>query len=73
MLARVRRWGNSLAIRIRKSDADMAGISEGDVVRVTILRVAKGRGLDLSTLPLIADPDPTTSVNHDRYLYGPMS
>ena len=51
----------------------MAGVSEGDVVRVTILKVAKGRSLDLSTLPLIADPDPTTSVNHDRYLYGPMS
>jgi hypothetical protein len=73
MIARVRRWGNSLAIRLRKSDAAMAGVSEGDLVRVTILRIAKGRGLDLSTLPTIADPDPTASVNHDRYVYGPRS
>ena len=70
MLARVRRWGNSLAIRIRKSDAKIAGVSEGDLVLVTITRVAKGRSLDPSTLPTFDDPDPRASVNHDRYLYS---
>ena len=70
MLARVRRWGNGLAIRVRKSDADIAGVTERDLVRVTIVRIARRGGLDLSTLSTIADPDPTASVNHDRYLYS---
>ena len=70
MLARVRRWGNSLAVRLRRSDTEMAGVSEGDLVQVRIVRVAKGRGLDLTTLPTIEDPDPKASVDHDRYLYG---
>ena len=73
MLARVRPWGNGLAIRLRKSDADIAGVTQGDLVRVTIVRIAKRAGLDLSTLPTIADPDPTGSVNHDRHLYGRRS
>jgi len=59
-----------MAVRLRKSDVDMAGVVEGDLVRVTIVRVAKRRGLDLSTLPTIKDPDPKASLNHDRYLYG---
>ena len=73
MLARVRRWGNSMAVRLRKSELEMAGVSEGDLVRIQIEKVAKGRGLDLSTLPVIQDPDPKASVNHDRYLYGARS
>ena len=62
-----------MAVRLRKADADMAGVAEGDLVQVTIVRVARGRGLDLSTLPTIEDPDPKASVNHDRYLYGAKS
>jgi len=73
MLARVRRWGNSLAIRLRKSELEMAGVAEGDLVKIKIEKVAKGGGLDLSTLPGIRDPDPKASVNHDRYLYGARS
>jgi len=73
MLARVRRWGNSMAVRLRKADVDTAGVVEGDLVQVTIVRVAKRPGLDLSTLPTINDPDPKASVNHDRYLYGAKS
>jgi len=62
-----------MAVRLRKSDVDMAGVAEGDLVQVTIVRVAKGHGLDLSTLPTFNDPDPKASVNHDRYLYGAKS
>jgi hypothetical protein len=52
---------------------DTVGVSEGDLVRVTIVKIAMGRGIDLSTLPVFADPDPKASANHDRYLYGPRS
>jgi len=62
-----------MAVRLRKSELEMAGVSEGDLVRIQIEKVAKGRGLDLSTLPVIQDPDPKASVNHDRYLYGARS
>ncbi len=51
----------------------MAGVSEGDIVRITIVGIARGSGLDLSTLPTFADPDPRVSVDHDRYVYGPRS
>jgi len=62
-----------MAVRLRRSEVDRAGVSEGDLVQVTIVRVAKGRGLDLTSLPTIRDPDPKASVNHDRYLYGAKS
>ena len=73
MLARVRRWGNGLAVRLRKSDPEMKGVSEGDLVEVRIVKVAEGGGLDLSTLITFEDPDRHASVNHDRYLYGAKS
>jgi len=73
MLARVRRWGNSLAVRLQKSATSASGISEGDLVKVTLVKVATGAGIDLSTLPVIRDPDPKASVNHDRYLYEARS
>jgi len=34
MRAKVRRWGNGWALRIRKSDLEAAGVSEGDIVEV---------------------------------------
>jgi len=59
-----------MAVRLRKSDVELAGVSEGDLVRVKIEKVARRGGFDLSTLPVIHDSDPKASVNHDRYLYG---
>ncbi len=69
MIARVRRWGNSLAVRLRKEELERAGVSEGDLVRVEVVKVVKGK-LDLDTLPTFKDPDPRASVRHDEYLYG---
>jgi hypothetical protein len=69
MIARARRWGNSLAVRLPKEELDRAGVSEGDLVRVEIVKVQRGR-LDLDALPTFSDPDPNASTRHDEYLYG---
>ncbi len=70
MFARVRRWGNSLAIRLRKDDVGEVAVSEGDLVKVEIIKVATADASDLSDLPTFKDEDPRASVNHDKYLYG---
>ena len=62
-----------MAIRLRKLDAETAGVTEGDLVQVTIVKVGEAGELNLSTLPTVEDPDPKASVNHDRYLYGAKS
>jgi hypothetical protein len=69
MITRVRRWGNSLAVRLRKEELDRAEVSEGDLITVEVAKVRKGK-LDLATLPTFRDPDPHASVRHDEYLYG---
>ncbi|HEY7588795.1 MAG TPA: hypothetical protein VIB49_08665 [Thermoplasmata archaeon] len=70
MIARARRWGNGVALRVRKRDLEAAGVSEGDLVRVEIRRVAKKGSLKLEDLPTFRDADPRASVHHDKYLYG---
>lgn len=70
MLTRVRRWGNGLAVRLRRADLDVEDIEEGDVVRIEIVKVARKGKVDLSSLPTFVDKDRRASVNHDRYLYG---
>jgi len=69
MLAKVRRWGNGLALRVHKEDLESAGVAEGDVVQIELTRRPE-RGLDLKGLPTFEDKDPKTSLRHDRYLYG---
>ncbi len=69
MIARVRRWGNSLAVRLRKDELERSGVNEGDLIRVEIVKVS-GQGMDLDSLPTFKDPDPRASVRHDEYLYG---
>ena len=69
MLAKVRRWGNGLALRVHKEDLESAGVAEGDVVQIELTR-RPIRGLDLKGLPTFEDEDPKTSLRHDRYLYG---
>ena len=69
MLAKVRRWGNGLALRVLKEDLEMAEIAEGDTVQIEVIR-RPGRGLDLGSLPTFEDDDPRASQRHDRYLYG---
>ena len=68
MIARVRRWGNSLALRLRKPDLERMGIADGDLVKVEILRVAKMGPLSFD-LPTFEDSDRRASVHHDKYLY----
>ncbi len=70
MLAKVRRWGNGVALRVRKGDLEKAGIGEGDVVRIDVTPMTTGGVLDLERLPTFRDSDPRASVRHDRYLYG---
>ncbi len=69
MLAKVRRWGNGLALRVHKDDLEAAGVAEGDVVQIELTRRPDG-GLDLEGLPTFEDEDPRASLRHDRYLYG---
>lgn len=73
MDAEVKRWGNSYAIRLPKSEADRLGLKEGDRVEVD-LRKAKKRGkkkrIDLSGLPVFHDTATDVSERHDEYLYG---
>ena len=68
MIARVRRWGNSLALRLRKIDVERIGVADGDLVKVEIVRVAKVEPLGFD-LPTFDDSDPKASVRHDQYLY----
>ncbi|TMA04052.1 MAG: hypothetical protein E6J93_08480 [Methanobacteriota archaeon] len=70
MYAKVRRWGNGLALRVHKKDLESAGVGEGDVVQVELIRLRESGRLDLRSLPVFEDEDPRASVRHDRYLYG---
>jgi hypothetical protein len=69
MLAKVRRWGNGLALRVHKDDLAAAGVAVGDVVQIEMTR-RPNRGLDLGSLPTFEDDDRKASQRHDRYLYG---
>jgi len=70
MFAKVRRWGNGLALRVHRKDLESAGVGEGDVVQVELIRPRERGRLDLESLPTFEDEDPRASVRHDRYLYG---
>ncbi|OLE56207.1 hypothetical protein AUF72_01310 [Euryarchaeota archaeon 13_1_20CM_2_64_92] len=70
MLAKVRRWGNGLALRVHKRDLESVGVAEGDVVQVELIRSSKRGQLDLKSLPTFEDADKRASERHDRYLYG---
>lgn len=71
MLAEVKRWGNSYAIRLTKGDLERLGLHEGDAVQVDLQAVAPSGRIDLSHLPRLDDPDPSASERHDAHLYGP--
>ena len=70
VIAKVRRWGNGLALRVVKEDLESQGVSEGDVVQVELTRLPQRQSMDLKRLPTFADKDTRASVRHDRYLYG---
>src|SRR5438874_559621 len=62
MRARVRRWGNGLALRIRKRDLEAAGVSEGNIVEVRISRLSASGTIDLEAMPMFQDADRLASV-----------
>lgn len=73
MDAEVKKWGNSFAIRLPKSEAERLGLKEGDHIEVDLRKAkkqAKKKRVDLSGLPTFHDPDPLASEHHDEYLYG---
>ena len=70
MIAKVRRWGNGLALRVHKKDLESQGVVEGDLVQVEMTRIPERSALDLESLPTFEDGDRRTSLRHDRYLYG---
>ena len=71
LVAKVRRWGNSYGVRLRKKDLQALGIREGSSIDVQVRPHRPARGLDLSDLPTFRDPDPLASIRHDEYLYRP--
>lgn len=70
MFARVKRWGNSFALRLSKKDVDELRVREGDEVRVEVRKIPAGGKVDLSGLPTFRDSDRRASERHDTLLYG---
>ena len=73
MEARIKKWGNSLAIRIPRSVADQIDIREESLVTLTV------NGGELTISPLAVDPESLeqllekiTDANlHDELDFGP--
>lgn len=72
MIAEIKRWGNSLGIRLTRRELGQHGLKEGDVVKVSIEKVKPEGEVDLSGIPTFSDPDTRVSECHDRYLYGDL-
>lgn len=72
MEADVRKWGNSLAIRLPKAEADRLGLKEGDHVEVALKKAGRRprKAVDLSDWPLIPETRSDVSERHDEFLYG---
>ncbi len=51
-----------------KKDLESAGVREGDVIEVGVIRRLETASLQLDRMPTFEDNDPRTSVRHDRYL-----
>lgn len=69
MFATLKRWGNSLAIRVSREELERLGLGEGDEVRVTLQRSTPRGPIDLSGLPTVRDRDRRSSERHDALLY----
>jgi len=70
MIAKIKKWGNSLAVRLTKKDLKEYGLKEGDEVKIKIEKVMPENEVDLSDLPTFSDDDKKASEHHDKYLYG---
>ena len=73
MDAEVKKWGNSYAIRLPKSEADRLGIHEGDLVEVELRKARRRKRsarVDISSWPVFHDAATDVSERHDEILYG---
>lgn len=70
VIVEIKKWGNSLGIRLSRRELRKNGLKEGDLVRVSIEKVRPEGDVDLSRIPTFSDPDSQMSERHDRYLYG---
>jgi hypothetical protein len=70
MISEVKKWGNSLAIRLSKNELDEHCIKEGDKIKVTVEKIVPQDEVDLSDIPLFIDADTKVSEDHDVYLYS---
>ncbi len=69
MIAKVKKWGNSFAIRLTKKELEELDLKKGDEVKIEIKKVDP-ENVDLEDLPTFSDEDESASEHHDRYLYG---
>ncbi len=70
MIVKLKKWGNSLAVRLTKDELEEYGLKEGDVVKIGIEKVIPEDEVDLSDIPTFSDTDRKASEHHDKYLYG---
>jgi hypothetical protein len=70
MISEVKKWGNSLAIRLSKNELSEYNVKEGDRIKITIEKIVPIEEIDLSDLPLFTDADKKVSEQHDIYLYS---
>jgi hypothetical protein len=57
VIADVRRWGNSLAVRIPADEAEALGIREGDRIKFTAQKVPSTGKVDVSHAPFFRTTD----------------
>lgn len=69
MIAKVKKWGNSFAIRLTKKELEELDLKKGDEVKIEIKKIDL-ENVDLEDLPTFSDEDERASEHHDRYLYG---
>lgn len=69
MIAKVKKWGNSFAIRLTKKELEELDLKKGDEVKIEIKKI-EPENVDLDDLPTFYDEDDRASEHHDRYLYG---
>ena len=69
MLAAVKQWGNSYAVRLTSRDLRRLGVQLGDQVEVTV-RPLSHHPTGASSLPVFHSGLHDASQRHDDYLYG---
>jgi antitoxin component of MazEF toxin-antitoxin module len=69
MFSEVKKWGNSLAVRLSKNELDEYNVKEGDRIKIIVEKIVPRNEVDLSDIPLFIDTYEKVSEDHDIYLY----